>query len=325
MGKFKRILVTGGAGYIGTTLLPFLLNKDIPVRILDNLLYGDYGLSSFRQHPLLEIQEGDIRNIPDVERAVQGCDVVLHLAGTSGDHACNWDKKACVEINLTGTKNVVKASEDAGVHRLIFASSCSVYGAVSEVVSETVLPQPLTLYAQTKLDAEKEVLFSRIPCPAVFRLATVFGLSGRMRLDLVLNLLTLKAFKEGSLTVLGGSQWRPLIHIRDVARAFWLCLLCEREKVAHQIFNIGDDRLNVQIRNLALLVHRFIPEAKVQFFLEQTDFRDYRVSFALARSVLGFSAQVSFEDGIQEILDKLRNGFFDDYKHPKYSTLGRNL
>ncbi|MHA2611320.1 MAG: NAD-dependent epimerase/dehydratase family protein [bacterium JZ-2024 1] len=325
MAHLNKILVTGGAGYIGSTLVPFLLQKNLSVRILDNFLYGDYGIASYRNHPLLEVYRGDIRNKEDAQRSCEGCSAVLHLAGTSGDHACNWDEKACVEINYIGTKNMVESAEVAGVSRFIFASSCSVYGAEEEVVSESSPPHPLTLYARTKLDAEKIVLSSFLPCPTVFRLATVFGLSGRMRLDLVLNQLTLKAWKEGKLTVLGGSQWRPLIHVSDVARAFWLCLNADEEKVSRKIFNIGDDRNNIQIRRLAELVHQKIPSAQVQFLLEQSDLRNYRVSFALARSVLGFEAQVSLEQGIEELSAVLAQGAFPDYKDPKYSTLGRFL
>jgi len=321
----KPILVTGGAGYIGSTLVRDLLQNGYPVRVIDNFTYTDYGIRDLLGRSDFQVVQGDVRNKKEVFQVAQGVEAVIHLAGASGDESCNADPKACYEVNILGTQHIVEACEAYQVPRLAFSSSCSVYGASVEIVDETTPPKPLTLYARTKLEAEKRVLASQIPCPTVFRIATVFGLSGRSRLDLVLNLLTVKAQMEKRITIFGGDQWRPLIHVKDVSRAFLLWLTASESVCAHQIFNLGSNTLNFSIRDLAEKIHSVIPTASLDFRLLQADMRDYRVNFDKIHHLFQFTPQHSIEEGIQEVREGLLSGLIPDYRDPRYSTIGRKL
>jgi len=319
------VLVTGCAGYIGTTLVPLLLKNGFRVRGLDNLAYGDYGMAAFRHHPDFEWMEGDVRDAKACFDAARACSAIIHLAGTSGDQSCNADMPACYQTNYIGTELVVRAAEYHGVDRLCFASSCSVYGAVSEWVDEGSTPLPLTLYARTKLDAESLILNAHLPCPTAFRLSTVFGVSGRTRLDLVLNQMTMNAVTRKSLVVYGGNQWRPILCVHDVARAFLVWLTLPPAQTARQVINIGADEFNVRIIDLAERIARALPEVRVDLRPLEEDFRSYRVSFKKARELLGFQPEHSIEDGIREIVEALTSGYISEPRHPRYSTVGRRL
>ncbi|MHA2621134.1 MAG: NAD-dependent epimerase/dehydratase family protein [bacterium JZ-2024 1] len=325
MPQRPRILVTGCAGYIGTTLVPLLLSEGFIVRGVDSLIYGDYGMASFRAHPDFEWMPGDIRDARLCFDAVRDCSAVIHLAGTSGDQACNADMSACYQTNYIGTELLVRASEYGGVDRFCFASSCSVYGAASDWVDESSTPHPLTLYARTKLDAESLVVSANLRCPTAFRLSTVFGISGRTRLDLVLNQMSMNAVTRKTLIVYGGQQWRPILCVHDVARAFLLWLQLPPEQTARQVINIGADHLNVRIAELADRVAAVLPEVTLDLRPLEQDFRSYRVSFRKARDLLGFAPQHSIEDGVREIANAIASGVISEPRHPQYSTIGRRL
>ncbi|MGH8104378.1 MAG: NAD-dependent epimerase/dehydratase family protein [bacterium] len=325
MATKPRVLVTGGAGYIGSTLVRDLLENGYAVRALDNLTYGDYGIADLKGRADFEFIQGDIRNTSEIFPAVNGVAAVVHLAGSSGDQSCNLDEDACYATNFVGTEMVVRGCEYYGVPRLAFGSSCSVYGAAGDLVDESCAPNPLTLYARTKLLAEGVMLGSSLRCPTAFRMATVYGISGRSRLDLVLNQLTVKALVDGQMTVFGGGQWRPLVHVKDVSGVYVKWLEADEGLVARQVFNVGADEQNIQIRDLAYLIKQIYPEVKLDVRVMQSDFRDYRVGFSKIRDVLGFHPARSLEDGILEVKHALDSGFITNYKDPKYSTRGRKL
>lgn len=325
MAAKTHVLVTGGAGYIGSTLVRDLLARGCAVRAFDNLTYGDYGIAELKGKPDFEFIVGDIRNTAEIFPAVQGAAAVIHLAGSSGDQSCNLDEDACYATNFIGTEMVVRGCEYYGVPRLAFGSSCSVYGAAGDVVDESSAPNPLTLYARTKLMAEEVVLGSTLRCPTAFRMATVYGISGRSRLDLVLNQLTVKALVDGQMTVFGGGQWRPLVHVKDVSAAYLKWLDADEGLVARQVFNLGSDLQNIRVGDLAQRIQTLYPQVKLDVRVMESDFRDYRVKFSKIRDVLAFEAAHSFDDGIREVKAALDSGYITNYKDPKYTTKGRRL
>ena len=303
----RRVLVTGGAGFIGSHLVRMLLDRGYHVRVLDRFDYGRAGLEGLR-HPNLQIIQGDICNSRDVSRAVKNVDGVVALAAIVGDPACNLDPDETINLNYTATKILAETCNLYGVRRLVFASSCSVYGASSEgMLTEGSRLHPVSLYARTRVLSEN-ILFDRHGDvePVVVRLATVFGLSPRMRFDLVVNTLTVRAVTEQRITIFGGNQWRPNVHCRDAARAFILALEAPAAVVAGEIFNLGGDKLNHRISELGELVAPIVGGVKVEISGDVADPRDYRVSFAKIQRVLGFEPQFSVSDGVREVIAALR-------------------
>ena len=245
----ERILIIGGAGYIGSILSRMLLGNGYKARVMDNLLLGDHGIKELYTDEDFEFMKGDARNIHDVVKAVIGSDAVVLLAGIVGDPACSLDPITTVESNYLATKMIAEVCRHHQVNRLIFASTCSTYGIGKDVLDENSPLNPVSLYARSKIDSEKALLsmvddnFS----PTIFRLATVYGYSPRMRFDLVINVLTAKALDEKEITIFGGDQWRPFVDVEDASEAYIKCLETPIEKVRGEIFNIGGDENNYKI------------------------------------------------------------------------------
>jgi len=206
-----------------------------------------------------------------------------------------------------------------GVSRMVFASSCSVYGASEMVMNERSVVEPISLYAQTKLDSERALLAgcSTTFHPTILRLATVFGHSARPRFDLVVNLLSAKAFQEGVITIFNGQQWRPFIHVRDVAAGIVRILDAPAASVSGEIFNLGDSQLNYPLSAVAEHIRSIFPNTRVEN-AENTDRRNYRVSFDKVRNQVGFECGVSLEKGIRELKDIFERGLVTDYKAVEY-------
>ncbi len=308
LGGSRRVLVTGGAGYIGSHLTRMLLERGYAVRILDRFDYGDAGIREIARHPGLEVLDGDICNSRDVSRAVRDVDGVLALAAIVGDPACNLDAEETINLNYTATKILIEACNFHSVRRLVFASSCSVYGAKDhDLLTEQSRLNPVSLYARTRLLSE-HVLFDRHGDVEVviLRLATVFGLSPRMRFDLVVNALTAAAVVDHRITIFGGTQWRPNVHCRDAARAFRLALEAPAADVAGEVFNVGGDAQNHRIHELGDLVAQCVDGVEVVRREEMADPRNYRVSFAKIRGTLGFEPEVTVAQGIEEIVTAMR-------------------
>jgi nucleoside-diphosphate-sugar epimerase len=318
----KTILVVGGAGYIGTILVSKLLAHGCSVRILDNLLYGDQAIRPLLSHPNLEFLKGDCRNIQDVVRAMNNTGSIIHLAAIVGDPACAADDENAFQINYAATRMMLEIAKGNGIQRFIFASSCSVYGASEELMDEMSVTEPISLYAETKLNSERALLQSKSATfhPTILRFATVFGLAPRPRFDLVVNLLTAKAIQEGVITIFNGDQWRPFIHVDDIAEAILLTLFAHIEAVSGEILNIGDDRLNFTLRQVSEKICTHLPGTRVEL-VENSDRRNYRVSFKKVHDCLGFRARYSIEDGIAEIKHAYDTGLIRNYRQPFYSNL----
>lgn len=322
-GEPRNVLLVGGAGYIGSALVPLLLERGYHVRVLDAVIYGTGPIEPYLNHPRFELVQGDFRQVNVVVEALQGMDTVVHLGGLVGDPACALDEDLTVEINLMATKMVAEVAKGYGISRFIFASTCSVYGASDELLDEESAFNPVSLYARTKIASERILMrmadehFS----PTILRFATVYGLSGRTRFDLVVNLLTAKAATEGVITLFGGDQWRPFVHVEDVARAVRLAIEAPREKTAGRIYNVGHDSQNYTLAQAAEVIRSVIPAAKIVDSGLDSDRRNYRVSFRRIQDELGFEPAWTLERGIRQVHEALERGAVKDYKDPIYSNV----
>ena len=305
-------MVTGAGGYIGTQLVSDLVKAGHQVTAVDRFFFGKEPLSEFINNKLVTIKQKDVRDLD--ENDFKGHNAVCDLACLSNDPAGEIDPLLTYQINRDGRIHVAKTAKQAGVEKYIISSSCSVYGKGEEPqLSETSQTNPISVYAKSTLDAEQQNLsiadnnFS----VTALRNATVFGLSTRMRFDLVVNLMTLTAFQKGRIIVMGGGmQWRPLVHLSDVSKAFITVLGAKEEKTNKEVFNIGLD--NFQIKNLAYLVREELPfPIEIDTAPDDPDKRDYNVVFEKAEKVLGFKAKTSVTDGIKEIYLALKAGKVD--------------
>ncbi|NGX98524.1 MAG: NAD-dependent epimerase/dehydratase family protein [Candidatus Afipia apatlaquensis] len=319
----SRILVIGGAGYIGSALVEKLLNLGKHVTVLDAMHYGDEPLARVAGHPELTIVREDFRHIEVLTRVMSGIGAVIHLGGLVGDPACAVDPDLTVDINVTATKLVGEIAKARGAKRFIFASSCSVYGACDEAVDETSHFNPQSLYARSKVASEALLgaLDSDDFAVTCLRFATVYGISGRTRFDLVANLLCAKAVRDGVITVFGADQWRPFVHVDDVARAIMTALTAPVERVAGEVFNVGSDTQNYTLGELAALIKAQVPDARVVSDDNCTDKRNYRVSFAKIRDRLGFEPAWTLERGIAQVISVVRSNEVGHYSLPTYSNV----
>lgn len=316
----KNILVTGGAGYIGSVVIRRLLGAGYNVRVLDSLLFGDSSIVSLREHPSFEMFEADFRHLGSVVRAVQGMDAVIHLGAIVGDPACKLDTELTIETNLTATAMIKSVCQGVGIERFLFASTCSVYGASDHISDEKSAPAPISLYACTKVDSERVILAKRAShfAPTVLRIATIFGWSPRPRFDLVVNQMTARALRERRITVFNQTQWRPFVHVDDIARAFIACLQAPTSLVAYETFNVGSNRLNATLGDLASRISTQIPGTQIQHVENTADHRNYRVCFDKIASVLGFCCVHTIEDGISEVKKAIEGELLLDYLDTKY-------
>jgi len=315
----KRVLVTGGAGYIGSVLVRKLLKKDYNVTILDRLVFGMDSLNEIADNPNLNIIVGDIRHIEDIFKATKNIDTVIHLAALVGDKACELNEDITVQINLESTRLLLKICELQNVKKVIFASTASVYGFSDKVLGEDSQElKPCSLYAKTKLLSENEILKNNNMITTVLRLSTVHGLSPRMRFDLVVNILTAKACVDKEIKIFGGEQWRPFIHVDDVAMAFIKCLETKDHIIDKQIFNVGSNTQNFQITNVGDKVKELIPGTKILTVKEEIDKRNYRVNFNKISKLLDFNLTKTINDTILEIQQSIENKTIINYKDDKY-------
>ena len=321
--QINSVLVIGGAGYIGSGLIPRLLNRGYNVRILDLLLWGTEPIKEVVDHPHLEIVKADLRQIDKIVEAMRGMDAVIHLGGIVGDPACSLDESLTIDVNLAATRLIAQVARGEGVQRFLFASTCSVYGSGDELLSETSPTNPLSLYAKTKLASEKVLLEMADDdfAPVVFRFGTIFGFSGRTRFDLVINLLTAKAVNEGKITVFGGDQWRPFVHVDDAANAVFLLLEAPLQKVRGEVFNVGSDAGNATVQGVAEKIKAQIPGSEIVGMGSDTDKRNYRGDFRKIEREIGFSAEWTIDAGIRQIEEVLRRGDIEDYKDARYSNV----
>jgi nucleoside-diphosphate-sugar epimerase len=290
-------------------------------------MYGTEPLQDFIGHPRFRLIEGDVTDIGKLTEVLNGCRAVVHLSGLVGDPACAVDPEYTVHTNIVATRMAHDVAHSLGVTRFIFASSCSVYGLVESEVDERSALNPVSLYARTKIDSERELLRSTPDnfFVTVLRFATVFGHSRRPRFDLVANLFTAQAMVEGRIRVIGPHQWRPFVHVRDLARAVVLSLEAPETLVQSQVFNVGDARLNSTILSLAETVQTVVSERRpVAIAVEEqgdADRRNYFVSFEKIRRLLGFEATVTLADGVREMAAEFAANHYDDYRMALYSNV----
>ena len=315
----ERVLVIGGAGYIGSVLTRRLLRSGYQVRVFDRLAFGAGALAGLEANPDFELVEGDMRDVNALVRAAQGVDAVVLLGAIVGDPACALDEKLTIETNYAATALAAEVCKGVGVGRLVFASTCSVYGAAAEVVDEGSELNPVSLYARTKIDSERILLAARSETfhPTILRLGTAFGWSHRPRFDLVVNLLTAKTHFDGEIVIYNGEQWRPFVHIADISKAVQLALEAPTELVSGEIFNVGSDGMNHRLGDVGRTLAALDPTLVVRRE-ENSDARTYRVSFEKIRTTLGFETDRTLEDGIGEMLGHIRSGRVADYTEPIY-------
>jgi nucleoside-diphosphate-sugar epimerase len=314
--------VTGGAGYIGSIVVRRLLARGYRVRVLDRLLYGDGALRELRGNERLDLRVGDFRDRAVVMRAVAGVRAVIHLGAIVGDPACAIDEAFTVHTNLDATRTVAECAKRSGVRRLVFASTCSVYGASDRALEESSPLNPVSLYAHTKIAAERALRSLHDACfaPVVLRFATAYGHSPRPRFDLVVNLLTAKAVTEGEITIHGGEQWRPFVHVDDIARACILAMEASDEQVAGETFNVGADTQNHRLCELGTIIQRQVPLAEVVTNDRITDARNYYVRFAKIRDVLGFEPEHALAESIGEIKAALETGTIGNWQSRDFNN-----
>jgi nucleoside-diphosphate-sugar epimerase len=325
----RRVLVTGGDGYIGCHLSRMLLESGVRVRVLSNFIYHTGHKSAptvpgLRDDSRVELVVGDVRNLRDVRKAVQGCTAVVALAAIVGDGACDLDPDETISTNYEALPILLDACRHAGVERLVYASTCAVYGAAPQVIlNEGSRRRTLSLYAETRLAAEEVVMGAdgRELTTVALRLATVFGLSPRMRFDLMVNTMTADAWRTGVIRVRGRDQWRPHVHVQDAARAFVVALEADRDLVHGEVFNVGADHLNRTIGAVAELVRDTVPGARIEYDPHEPRRRDYRVSFEKIRHLLGFEPWFDLRDGIREVHHALEHRLAGDPRDPAYSRV----
>jgi nucleoside-diphosphate-sugar epimerase len=315
------ILVIGGAGYIGSMLCRKLLAEGARVRVLDSLVYGDFAIRDIMNHPRFELIQGDCRHIQSVVAAMKDVKAIAHLAAIVGDPACEQDKVSALEINYSSTRMLIEIARGHKIERLVFASSCSVYGATDEIMDENSAVLPISLYGQTKVDSERVLLEAHDEHfhPVILRLATVFGNGYRPRFDLLVNLLAARATQDGVITIYNENQWRPFIHVWDVACGFAAALQAPRDVVSGQIFNLGDNTMNFTLKEVAEETRRAFPTTEVKYIVND-DRRTYRVNFTKIRKLLGYQCTISLREGIAELRRALADGSVTDYNDLRYNN-----
>jgi nucleoside-diphosphate-sugar epimerase len=317
-----KVLVLGGAGYVGSALTRRLWESGHHVTVYDRLLFGAESLAPMMSRERFRLIRGDIRQADALERATEGHDAVVVLAAIVGEPACNRDPQTAVETNLHGARNALAAAQRAGVERFIFGSTCSNYGVSdpNALVDENAPLQPLSTYSETKVQAEKEILASASDLfhPTVLRFSTAFGVSERMRFDLLVSDFTRAAVKEGKVVVYGEQFWRPFVHIQDIAKAIELVLGTSAEAVSGEVFNIGSNDANTQKIELARQVQRQVAGAEVEFVHKNEDPRSYRVDFSKFHERLDFDAEWTIQRGIEEVHAALLAGVWPDPYAERY-------
>lgn len=316
------VLVAGGAGYVGSVLCQELLDAGYRVRILDSMMYGRASLEALRDHPRATIIEADTRDEPAVLDALQGVDAVVHLGEIVGDPACALDPELTVDVNVTASIRLARLAKAVGVRRFVYPSSCSVYGASDDIVSERSELNPVSLYARGKIAVEQALREMDGPDfdVVIVRFATVYGLSPRPRFDLVVNLLTARAHTVGVINVDGGGQWRPFVHVADAANALRLCLEAPSDIVAGETYNVGADDQNHTIGEIAEIIRNRLPRAEVRYGTSR-DARNYRVRFDKIRDDLGFTPRRILVEGIDEICSAIDAGLIGDITALAYSNV----
>ncbi|MDR2199507.1 MAG: NAD(P)-dependent oxidoreductase [Deltaproteobacteria bacterium] len=321
--KKREILLLGGAGYIGQETAKRLLQDAYSVRVLDSFIHSQSLDPALSASSDFACENYDINDPSRSRELISGFDSYVILAGLVGDPACASNPELARKTNFESPLRILDELLDQGeAGRFVFISTDSCYGKrPGEILTEESPLKPVSYYAELKASFE-ETLFQKtkgsLLTPIVLRLATVYGLAPRTRFDLAVNLLVREAVVKGAAGIYSGEQWRPLVHVRDVAKAVSLALSSPRELVEGQIFNVGSNNQNIRFSELGKLIAECVPDAEVKIIPGAPDLRDYYVSFDKIRKRLGFVPDVSLKDGVMEIRDALKGGLIADPYHPVY-------
>ncbi len=308
--RISRVLVTGGAGYVGSGLLRLLLTEGYRVVCIDNLRFGGESLGSVWGHPHFTFVKADLTDHGAVASAVDAnpCDAIVHLAAIVGDPACKLEPELARKTNLDASVHLLEKAAGTGVSRFIFASTCSNYGRMTDAdgyVDENSPLHPVSLYAELKVKFEDILINPNRQgdgfAPTALRFSTVFGMSTRMRFDLTVNEFTKELALGRELVVFGEQFWRPYCHVGDFARAILLVLRAQPEKVAHRVFNVGHSSQNYTKKMIVDELLKQVPGGRVKYVHRTEDPRDYRVRFDRIRDELGFRISRTVPEGISEI------------------------
>ncbi len=306
-----KILVTGGSGYLGSILTRKLLVNGHHVRILDNFLFGKDSIKDIENNKNLEIVEGDIRDLSIVGKSLKNIDSVIHLASIVGTQSAELDPKTSIEINFMATRNIAELCKIYKIKQFIFASTCSVYGAQpDQLIAENSEVNPLDSYGLSKFQSERAIL-QVYDYPTILRLGTLFGASHRMRFDLAINLFISQAMNKEKITVFGGTQWRPFLHVDDAAEAFSFAVENKMEGIYNVIWK------NLTINQMAKDVKKLVP-TQIELSKDIVDKRDYRVTGAKLEK-FGFKAKKDISYAVKEFKSKILSDV-KNYKQDKYSN-----
>ncbi|MEW6411473.1 MAG: NAD(P)-dependent oxidoreductase [Candidatus Zixiibacteriota bacterium] len=324
----KSILVTGGAGYIGSVLTGLLLNRGYKVRVIDKLKFGGASLIPYLPHPKFEFITGDICRQDDLKPALEHIDAVVHLAAVVGDPACAKFPEEAERTNKDGSELLARLAIKEGVERFVFASTCSNYGKMDDpdgFVDESSPLRPVSLYAELKVGFEQYLmkLIQKGFTPVILRFATAYGLSPRPRFDLTVNEFTRDLALGKKLEIYGEKFWRPYCHTIDLARAVIAALDAASDKVSKKAFNVGSTSENYQKKTLAKMILKELPDAKdlVSYVHRDEDPRDYRVNFERIKTDLAFETTKTVPDGIKELVFAIKSGLIDNPDSPAYRNL----
>lgn len=311
-----KVLVIGGAGYIGSTLSRKLWLDGHDVTVLDCLLFGGEPLLPLMNQTRFRFVKGDLRDDKVLQEIMPGHDAVVLLGAIVGEPACNRDPDLARETNLEGAATVLRCAKETGISHLVFASTCSNYGVASadELVTEEAPLQPISAYSESKVASELKILEANSPdfCTTVLRFSTAFGVSARMRFDLMVSDFSLAAVKDRKIVIYGEQFWRPLVHIEDISAAVMLTLEAPRDLVAGQVYNVGANSENLRKIDLAEMIQKHLPETELEYVKREVDPRSYRVDFTRITERLGFKIRWTVDQGIGEVIQALQNGIWLD-------------
>lgn len=326
----KNICIMGGGGYLGTILAEKLLLQGYSVRILDIFTFGkepviklQTAMTNRDNMGKLEIYEGDMRSMSDVIKVLEGIDAVVILGAVVGDPASSKYPISTFEVNYLSTQMIAETCAYLNINRLLFASTCSVYGQndPDEVLDEQASLNPVSHYARTKINAEQAILQVKAPnfAPTIMRMSTLYGPSYRMRYDLVVNTMMMKSITTKKITVFGGEQWRPLLSVSDAAEAFIAAIKADIGQVKRKIYNVGDEKENYQIKDLGHIISQFFKdkghEIELDVIPQDTDQRNYKVSFAKIKEQLNYQTKYKVAD----VLEELYKATVDQFEADKIS------
>jgi nucleoside-diphosphate-sugar epimerase len=309
----EKILITGGAGYVGSRLINICLNAGYKVKCYDMLIYGDQSIKKFKRNENFELFQSNLCDTSSLKKAIEDIDYVVHLAAIVGDQPCQVAPKSAYKINYLATKNLLDIACEKKVKKFIFSSTCSNYGVSNEnhFANEESKLNPVSLYAETKIDCEKYITTldsSALDC-ITLRFATAYGVSERTRFDLTINSFTYEAIKNKNLFVFAANTWRPYIHVNDMCNfilKFIKTKNLKNKSNSEKIFNVGFNNQNYTKKNLLDKIIKYVPDTKIQFVDDIIDNRNYKVSFEKLNNFFSDKPEINVDKGIIE-LKKLIN------------------